>query len=87
MMKQLSLLFIIVFFSSCGGGFSACDCAKIRLEADVIMLSTELSEEEGKKKIQEWDIKYRPCQEKINQNSQFKSDWKKCYKEKREGAY
>ncbi len=82
-----SLLFLVfTLLTSCSldrSTLTPCNCAEIAANGvKEIHSNTEISKEEELILISELQMQLAPCEKKSTENSDFKKEYEKCYKEK-----
>ncbi len=79
-MKNSILLFTLLFLISCGPSEpNACDCANMVNEriSETLENLTKSSEEQEKINA-DWEEKLTPCQQKMEEDSDFENEVQKC---------
>jgi len=84
-MKNL-LLLILTWLASCSldsSSLTPCNCAEIAANGmKEVFSNLEMSKEEGEILNKEIETKLAPCEQKSEEDSEFKKEYEKCYKEK-----
>ena len=80
------LLLVFLFLISCSldkSNLTPCNCAEIGANGMKEFYSNpDISKEEEVALKKDLEIKLTPCEKKSKEDSEFKKDYEKCYKEK-----